>query len=161
MCHGITSFNVVIRNEEREVTTDLLLRMLNTKRYIFLHLRVTQKALQLPVWLFFFLLLLVIVSVMDWQKVFFTNVLSFITQTVCKQDRTLFIGEPASVLFIVNFLRVKSIDEFRRQRVESCSSTTVSSLLQRLSPPNFISSRSLLRTSDKIRPFYFYYHQIC
>ena len=54
MCHGMTSFNVVIRNEEREVTTDLLLRMLNTKRYIFLHLRVTQKALQLPVWLFFF-----------------------------------------------------------------------------------------------------------
>ena len=161
MCHGMTSFNVVICNEEREVTTDLLLRMVNTSRYIFSHLRVTQKALQLPLQLFFFSPPSRHCFSDGLAKGFFTNILSFITQTVCKQDRTLFIGEPVSVLLIVNFLRVKSTGGFRRQRVESCSSTTVSPVLQRLSLPNFNSSRSLLRTCDKIKPFYFYYHQIC
>ena len=112
--------------------------MFQFPRLAFLRLRVTQKALQLPLSLLF--LILVGVSVLDWQKFFFANFSSFVSPRkretrigIISLGRLVYVF--VSVLFIVKFcvckrnmpcaLEINSNGILTREHVKACSSSTI------------------------------------
>ena len=109
----------------------------------FLFLRVTQKALQLPVFFSFF------VGVSETGWLFFLPIFYHLSPRIgCDQDRTYY---EMPCMFRSCPLETNNNGRFKLEHVESCSSTTKTYLHQCLWPPNLAGWLTMMGTHPPIK----------